>query len=573
MRDPRIFTTPGFNPNAPDPLGGGLAKPKAGSPTFGFPAPAAPPGAGRVTAPAVQQGGAQQGGGISGLQGLGLSLGDFAAGFRGQQTGPSQQLLAQRQQQFQERQQQLAQSIQIAQQFGQYLDQGPVAAYEERKAKARERYLQTYGPDSAEIFDTVIGSGNLTPAMIADLQGDEYGRMLLAGGSVEQIRKYFFSPEGFGARRDRVDVQELPAVNRKFQAILGTKDPTVRRLLDGALENGRFSPEEIANLNDQLPDQLRFSRGELEIIRRQEDKFEEANPKTFESSGTVKAQRELKMKADEQIRVQRAEQQAQADLGGPPAGSKLTANAQQEGFARAQRTDLNARATVSKLDRLLETPGGVGDVGLIFGFINALDETAVRDGERELLATAQSLRGRVQSIVGNLTSGTVVSEEQRAALTDVLRRAKEDITADRVMTITNLRRNAAALGSRPEVIQSYDELLAFGSESNAEAGAEGESTAETVDDDAFLDEGSGNAPASGSREIEKTNSVKAREKPGDVQRQSNEPTSVLKKRLEMARIKVRALELEIAKTGSSRAKRELEVAREELARAESYGVR
>ena len=149
MRDPRIFTTPGFNPNAPDPLGGGLAKPKAGSPTFGFPAPAAPPGAGRVTAPAVQQpGGAQQGGGggLSGLQSLGLSLGDFAAGFRGQQSGPSQQLLAQRQQQFQERQQQLAQSIQIAQQFGQYLDQGPVAAYEERKAKARERYLSSGDP-------------------------------------------------------------------------------------------------------------------------------------------------------------------------------------------------------------------------------------------------------------------------------------------------------------------------------------------------------------------------------------------------------------------------------------------
>ena len=563
MRDPRIFTTPGFNPNAPDPLGGGLAKPKAGSPTFGFPAPAAPPGAGRVTAPAVQQGGAQQGGGISGLQGLGLSLGDFAAGFRGQQTGPSQQLLAQRQQQFQERQQQLAQSIQIAQQFGQYLDQGPVAAYEERKAKARERYLQTYGPDSAEIFDTVIGSGNLTPAMIADLQGDEYGRMLLAGGSVEQIRNYFFSPEGFGARRERVDVQELPAVNRKFQAILATKEPAVRKLLEGALENGRFSPEEIANLNDQLPDQLRFSRGELEIIRRQEDKVEEANPKTFESSGTVKAKRELKMKADEQIRLQRAEQQAQADFGGPPAGSTLTANAQQEGFSRAQRTDFNARATISKLDRLLETPGGVGDVGLIFGFINALDETAVRDGERELLATAQSLRGRVQSIVGNLTSGTVVSDEQRAALTDVLRRAKEDITTDRVMTITNLRRNAAALGSRPEVIQSYDDLLAFGSESNAEAGAEGEPTAAPLGDeiDAFLDEG---APADSGKRANTRGPLSGGRGP------SVGPAPDERK-LNSMRRNIQALESEIEKSGSSRAKRSLVTAREELRRYESGG--
>ncbi len=141
----------------------------------------------------------------------------------------------------------------------------------------------------------------------------------------------------------------------------------------------------------------------------------------------------------------------------------LTPNKQYEALDRAQRSDSASRKAMADIDRALDPRSdALKDVSLLFNFVKRLDDSTVRDGERQVIERANSLSNRLALLTDNLKEGQIISDDQRAAIRKELEIARDQIAEDRDLTIGNQFDVAKSLGADQAVLKSFEKLKGFG---------------------------------------------------------------------------------------------------------------
>lgn len=390
---PSIFNFPepiGINPNAPPPLS------RAQRPVLKMPATQG--GGGGLGLGSILRGifGGQQGqqpqsapggpptglGDLPPLQKALLALGDVAAGYQGQ-VGPSQQLLAQRRAQYEQKRQAYLQNLALLDKFGEALQNTPVDQIEARKAKLREAYEQI-APGGGEMFDSVLGDTGLSKATLEQLAEDEGAKVILAqGGTMKDILDYRKSPDFVNRTVERADTKSLPAVQKKVQGLLNSKDPAVRAELAKIVKDGSVTAAEVEALSSQFgtdgPEGTRLSEAEAQTLRRQQAKIAQLIP-GFTTDAVFNQKAESK-RAEADYRAKKAIDQEYA--------------ATEEGLAPSERKDLRkarpqviagittAKQKVAKLKKAKELYESLSVTGFGSGAFGASD---AREDLRSLIA-------------------------------------------------------------------------------------------------------------------------------------------------------------------------------------------
>jgi hypothetical protein len=148
----------------------------------------------------------------------------------------------------------------------------------------------------------------------------------------------------------------------------------------------------------------------------------------------------------------------------------FTPNNQMSMVMRATKEDNVARRSLSSLDRAINQVGtGAGDIGILYRFINQMDDTAAREGELDLAQSAQSIADRLRTRFGNITEGTKLGPELRQQIVEELQIARKQLQDQRSLVLGNYRNMATGLEAHPSVLQAFDRLGGYGEQSTVPA--------------------------------------------------------------------------------------------------------
>ena len=375
------------------------------------------------------------------LQKVGLALGDFSAGLQGRQ-GPSQQILAQRKQEYEAKRQQYLQGLQVLDVARQQLENTPVDKLEQRRKVLRDQFVQFAGGEEAgDLFDASLGDLGSSKAVLEQLAEDDAGKALLAsGGTLKEINQLATS-EGFLARKsERQDKANLPTVERKIKALLNSQDPEVRALLAKIQKDGFTTPEEIKQLNElgtQGPDGTKLTDSELQTLDRQQGALEERIP-GFRRSEFFKTEQDLKQQEASAIRLAREKAKIEREeklLAGPTQAEARDIDRLRAQYLSQSAKFLSYKEAAQGIEQASEDDSGASDIVLLYNFIKLQDPNAVKEGEIALTERASGPLQRYADLFNKVQSGSILDPKVRE---DLIKQARRSVT-DRVATQLDLQ--------------------------------------------------------------------------------------------------------------------------------------
>jgi len=176
------------------------------------------------------------------------------------------------------------QGVKLLEDFDAIRDRASPADYDRIDGLLKKRFAELAGGGEGEaddFYDTFMsGKAGHTAAMLELARTDPAAMQIIAGGgSMADLRKYMTSPEKIKEAIERADQKLLPGARNKIDAIrYGKLPPELRADIERRMKDagGRLTLGIIGDIEDQLPESMRFTASERESLRRNEDDLADA---------------------------------------------------------------------------------------------------------------------------------------------------------------------------------------------------------------------------------------------------------------------------------------------------------
>jgi hypothetical protein len=342
----------------------------------------------------------------------------------------------------QKRVQAYQQGVKMLQDFEGILDKTTPAEHDRVNELLRKRFGELAGGQPGEadgFYDTFLGGRTgISKALLEQAANDPGAQQIIAGGgTIADLRKYLTSEDKIKQAFDVTDQRGLPAARNKIQAIFNVQDPALRaRVEQMRASGGGFTLGELRQLDADLPPDLRPTQSEWDMLERNElDLGDIELLSTPELAKMREEGRTSQNRRDEkaaEIAAQHAakleEIELEASLGKFAKGGAGGTTAQRRVFAKDVRTETKPyREQLEKLDQFLETPyNGTGGYQVLNGWISALDNTAAREGEVDVVRReATAMADRLRMYLSRFTSAQVIPESTFNEIKSLLAGSKE----------------------------------------------------------------------------------------------------------------------------------------------------